>query len=316
MGDPGMAPPQDPPFAVLMFWLYRTELVKGVPPWGSPAAKASFDSSRSSYFNELMVLSKAATLAIWPGLLLFSFVSPLATSARAQNFLLSGNVFGGSDPAFTGALTSLGLTPTYVSPFNYGNADLSGFSAVWLDGFSQFSPGTPGNPGLSAANLVSFMVAGGVVLVQNPGFGSEPLSAYPFGNELSASFTYPPGENTVRPIASAGPINLHLTSAGLSGWNPSSYGILSTIGSFTGVSDNGTANNWVTVVRPVGAGMLVYTEQGLAQRLLADPTDPQALQFVGNVVGLAAVPEPSATALVWSLGLGALLAVRRRSATA
>ena len=262
-----------------------------------------------------MALSKAATLAIWPGLLLFSLVSPLATSARAQNFLLSGNVFGGSDPAFTGALTSLGLTPTYVSPFNYGNTDLSGFSAVWLDGFSQFSPGTPGNPGLSAANLVSFMVAGGVVLVQNLGFGSEPLSAFPFGNELGASFTYPPGENTVRPIASAGPINLHLTSAGLSGWNPSSYGILSTIGSFTGVSDNGTANNWVTVVRPVGAGMLVYTEQGLAQRLLADPTDPQALQFVGNVVGLAAVPEPSATALVWSLGLGALLALLRRSKT-
>ena len=259
-----------------------------------------------------MLSSKSGNQLVRQILILLAGLLPLSGLARAQDVLVSGNALGGSDPAFTGALTSIGVNPTFVSASDYGTVSLAGFKAVWLDGFSQFSPGTAGNPGLSATALVNFMTGGGVVLVQNPGFGSESMTAFPFGSELSAVFTTPPGENTVRLTGSLSPVNAHLTSAGLSGWNPSAYGIFTSAGSFTALSDNGTDGNYLTLVRPVGSGLLVYTQQGIGQRLSADPTDPQALQFLGNVFAQAVVPEPSTIAL-WSIGVGALLVVLRRA---
>jgi hypothetical protein len=235
------------------------------------------------------------------------FVGISGLTSRAQNVLVSGNTFGGDSPQFSAAIDSLGYNYTFVSPANFGATSLSGYSAIWLDGFSQFSPGTPGNPGLSSANLVNFMDAGGVVFVQNPGFGSDSLSSYPFGGGLGAAYTYPPGENTVRLTGPQSPVNANLTGAGLSGWNASAYGYFTSVGSFTGVSDNGTSGNWLTLVRPVGAGELVYTEQGLAQRLEADPTDAQALQMLGNVLGLENIPEPSPGAMLAAGGVAALV---------
>jgi hypothetical protein len=221
---------------------------------------------------------------------------------RAQNVLVSGNTFG--QPSQLSAIDSLGYNYTFVSPANFGSTSLSGYSAIWLDGFSQYSPGTPGNPGLSSTALVNFMNAGGVVFVQNPGFGSDSLASYPFGGELSATFSFPPAENTARITSPQNPVNANLTTAGLSGWNPSAYGYFTTAGSFAGVSDNGTSGNWLTLVRPVGSGELVYTEQGVAQRLEADPSDPQSLQLLRNVLGLENVPEPGSLGLLLAGGAG------------
>lgn len=242
----------------------------------------------------------AATLAFLPA------------EVRAQKVLISGNSFDTSNTELTGPLATLGYELTFTSSFNFGTANLSGYSAVWLDGFSQFSPGTPGNPGLSAASLTSFMNGGGVVLVQNPGFGSESLATYPFGSELSATFNYPPGENTIRIIDPASPVNAFLTGAGLSSWTPASaYGVFASgIGSFTGITDNGTSGNWITVTRQVGAGSLIYTQQGISESLVNQADDTAALQFLRNAVGLAAIPEPNPTMLIFA-GAAALFGWRR-----
>lgn len=252
------------------------------------------------------------SISLWSGLVLVIACEITDTAARGQNVLVSGNTFGAPSPQFNAAIDSLGYNFTFVSPTVFGQTSLSGFSAVWLDGFSQFSPGTPGNPGLSSANLVDFMNAGGVVFVQNPGFGSERLTAYPFGDEFGGVFTYPPGENTVRLTGSGNPINANLTDAGLSDWNASAYGYFTGNGSFTGASDNGTTGNWLTLGRQVGAGELVYTQQGVAQRLEANPSDPQALQLLGNVLNLHQVPEPGTVGLFLS-GAAGFLAWRRIS---
>lgn len=216
----------------------------------------------------------------------FILASP---TVPAQSVLLAGNSL--DSPEFNSALDSLGLTHTAVSPFNYGTTGLNGFHMVWLDGFSQYSPGTPGNPGLSASALTSFMQGGGVVLVQNPGFGSEALAAYPFGDELAATFTFPPGEDTIRITDPANAVNTGLSGSSLSGWTPSAYGIFTgSLGSFSGISDNGSSGNWITLVRPVGAGELIYTQQGISERLAANPADAAALAMVRNI---ASIPEPS-----------------------
>lgn len=230
-----------------------------------------------------------------------------AAPASGARILISGNaMYAGSN--FDSAIQTLGDQVTYVDPQDFGTVDLSGYNMVYLDGFSQFSPGTPGNPGLVAQTLNDFMAAGGSVLVQNPGFGSDALSLYPSGGELSASYTYPPGENTIRITDSSSYLNAGLTDAGLSGWNASAYGIFTDIGSFHGVTDNGTAGDWITIEKGVGAGHLIYTEQGFAQRLSADPSDAQALGFLANATP---VPEP-ATLTVFALALP-FLRRRRRS---
>jgi hypothetical protein len=234
----------------------------------------------------------------WLMLVLGFTTTCLAIQSRAQAVLVSGNSFGGSNTTFTDALNTLGFSYTFVSSVDLGTTSLNGFSAVWLDGFSQYSPGTPGNPGLSAANLTSFMNSGGVVIVQNPGFGSEALPLYPFGNELTAEFNNSPGFDTIQLTAPLHPVNAGLTSSGLSNWGPSAYGrFTGSVGSFTGISDDGTAGEWITLYRAVGAGALIYTQQGLSQRIAATG-DAQALQFLDNAVSLSTVPEPAVTGLL------------------
>src|SRR5580692_6106659 len=87
-------------------------------------------------------------------------------AAFADSILVSGNSMNGNSTLTNNLAELTGDTFTVVAPVNFASTDLSGFSAIWLDGFSEFN---------DLSGLSSFLAAGGTVLVQNPGFGSEPL---------------------------------------------------------------------------------------------------------------------------------------------
>ena len=232
----------------------------------------------------------------------------LPRQTYATNVLISGNSMGTYNTNLTDAISGLGLTAVFVAPSNFASTSLTGFDAVWLDGFSYYGSGNWPN------KLLSFMNAGGNVFVQNPGFGSELLSFYPLGAQLAATFTYPPGEETITIIDAVSPltanhsVNALLTGAGLSNWGASAYGYFPDIGSFVGLTDTGTPGQWVTIMTEVGDGYLVYTQQGVSQYLGSSanpgPTS-DAGRFLDNVVTLShsQVPEP-ATITLLLLGLG------------
>src|SRR5262245_28347532 len=115
----------------------------------------------------------------------------LAPRAYAANILISGNSMDPSNANLTNTLAGLGHQAVFVAPFNFAATSLAGVDAVWLDGFSQYGGGT------WPANLVAFLTAGGNVFVQSPGFGSEPVSMYPLGAQLTSIFTFPPGEDQI-----------------------------------------------------------------------------------------------------------------------
>lgn len=249
---------------------------------------------------------------------LFAMLLLLLASAQSQatNVLISGNAMSQSNSNLVNAVAGLGLQATYVAPSSFVATSLAGFDAVWLDGFSQYGSGT------WPANLVTFMNGGGKVFVQNPGFGSESLPTYPLGAQLAAVFTYPPGQDTISIVDTSSPpganhsVNQGLSNAGLSQWNASAYGYFSNIGGFTGLTNTGTVGQWVTIVSPVGAGYLVYTEQGVSQ-FLGSPGNPgagsDAARFLYNVVtlNLNPVPEPPMLSLfLVGLAVG-MLRVRR-----
>lgn len=198
-----------------------------------------------------------------------------------------------SNTNLTGAIAGLGHTAVFIAPVNFAGTSLAGFDAVWLDGFSQYGAGS------WPANLLAFINTGGNVFVQNPGFGSEAISMYPLGAQLTANFTFPPGEDTISIVDALSPlganhaVNAGLTDAGLSHWGPAAFGYFSDIGGFTGLTNTGTVGQWVTIVTQVGSGYLVYTQQGVSQ-FLSGATNPgpssDAALFLDNVVTLTSVP--------------------------
>ena len=250
-------------------------------------------------------------------LLALAWLMFTAVPSQATKMLVSGNSMGDSNPNLTNTLTGLGLTADFVIPANFAATSLNGYDAVWMDGFSFYGSAN------WSANLMTFMNGGGKLLVQNPGFGSEGMSAYPLGAQLSANFTYPPGKDTISIVDTTSPIganhsvNHGLSGSGLSGWNASAYGIFTSIGGFTGLTDTGTAGQWITIVSPVGAGYVVYTQQGISQ-YLGGSSNPgagsEAALFLKNVVTLSAntVPEPSSVSLfVLGLGLMGFVGIRK-----
>src|SRR4051794_33204572 len=85
----------------------------------------------------------------------------LVSSGFSASVLISGNSMNSSNTTFTDNLAKLtGNTYTFISSQDLPATSLSGYSLVWLDGFSQF-------PDLSS--LATYVNAGGHVLVQNPG---------------------------------------------------------------------------------------------------------------------------------------------------
>lgn len=233
-------------------------------------------------------------------------VLSLAHVAHAGVVLVNGNSMDSSNPIFTTNLAKLsGSTFQFDSPANFASLNLSGFSAVWLDGFSQY---------ISLASLTPYLNAGGTVLVQNPGFGSEPLSAYPMTTGLSATFV---SGDAIRVVNPGHPLNAGLTNANLSGWGQSAFGILGGIPpEWTVLSDTGNPSESITIVRSVGAGTLVYTEQGISQSLSASDlavTSGQ-LTLLNNIISSnisSSAPESSSVAL-FALGLGLAGILRRR----
>lgn len=241
-----------------------------------------------------------------------------AAPSQATKMLVSGNAMSDSSTNLTTVISDLGIQATFVAPYYFASTSLSGFDAVWLDGFSNYGTGTWSD------NLMAFMNGGGKVLVQNPGFGSEGFSSYPLGAQLSAAYTYPPGQNTISivdttsPLGANHPVNQGLSNAGLSNWNTSAYGYFTSIGGFTALSTTGTAGQWISIVNPVGAGYLVYTQQGISQ-YLGGSSNPgsgsNAAVFLNNVVTLSsnnAIPEPDGIGLfVLGLGLVGLMASKK-----
>jgi len=192
-----------------------------------------------------------------------------------------------SNSTLTGNLSQLsGNTYTFVNPSAFAATNLAGFDLVWLDGFSLFS---------NLTSLTPYLNSGGRVLVQNPGFGSEPITQYPHGTGFATSFT---SENSIRILAPGDFMNGGLTNANLSGWGPSAYGFFSTVpAGFTVLSDDGITGEAVTIRFNTGPGLLVYTEQGISQYLRTQSFTAGAapLQFVENMLG---APEPGTSALL------------------
>ena len=201
--------------------------------------------------------------------------------AHCGDVLASGNAFDNSNPAFTANLNKLPHTFAFVASAELGTTDLTGFSMVWLDGFSQFGE-------VPSQALIDFMNDGGTVLVQNPGLGSEPRTQYPFGDEIRFTFTSPDFEETVRILEPDHPLHAGLDDAALSGWGSSALGIFhSQLGSFTALTDNGTDDNWITLVRQVGQGLLIYTQHPIAQHLRDADLAVESGQMVllNNIIG-------------------------------
>lgn len=234
-------------------------------------------------------------------------VLAFANAANAGLILVSGNSMDNSNPIFTTNLAKLSEhTFQFDAPINFASLDLSGFSAVWLDGFSQYT---------SLTSLTPYLNAGGTVLVQNPGFGSEPLTDYPETAGLAATFE---AKNAIRIVNPGHPLNAGLSDANLSGWNQSAAGFFTgALGGFTALSDDGQADEFITLFRKVGAGNLIYTQQLISQSLSASdlPVDSGQLRLLNNILSIsasAAAPEPSAILLIM-VGLGGTAILRRRS---
>lgn len=243
-----------------------------------------------------------------------------ATQASAASILVSGNSMFSGNANLTGAIAGLGHTATFVAPNEFETTSFAGFDAIWLDGFSFYGTGS------WSSNLVTFIQSGGNVLIQSPGFGSETLSFYPLANNLASTFTFPPGDDSIRVVDTTSPaganhgVNAGVTDAGLSNWNVSAAGIFTSIDDFTGVTDSGTDGEWITIVKQVGNGFLVYTQLGVSQFLGSDANpgaSSEAALFLDNVVTLSATSVPEASSLATFLaGIGLVgtfrLATRRR----
>jgi hypothetical protein len=225
----------------------------------------------------------------------------LQITARGAIVLASGNQI---NDGVVPILTAMGHTVTYVSASSFSSASFAGFDAIYLDWNSNFN-------GLNArkTDLLAFVAAGGNLLAEITLVSGNPISHYPLGEELTLGGTH---SNTVRIIDASHPLMDGLSSAGLSNWGSSHHGhYLSDIGSFSGIADTGTDDQWAIITKEVGAGNLIYIslDPSVHIKYGAGPTGPTSPKGVlidnaltlPNNVAIASVPEPLAIAIWFAL---------------
>lgn len=237
-------------------------------------------------FRQWMVLSAGLFLSV--------------AAANAAVIGVAGDGFNLGDPSYKAKLEESGHN--FVQLPNFNASSLQGLDAVWLDGFSAYSLS---GFDLSSTDLQNFVKGGGLLLVQSPGFGFESVSEYPFAENLSV--TTSPSEATIR-IRVADPYLDLVTDPDLSDWTQAgTSGNFTQITGWTGLADNGTDGQWVTISRKVDSGAAVYTFQDIS-RMMFEPKADEALKLLDSIIP---VPEPATFAL-FGVGAVALLARRRR----
>ena len=196
--------------------------------------------------------------------------------------------------AVQGYLTTMGYSSTIVTPSAFGSTSFAGYYAIWLGSESTFTD-------LKArqADLTNFVAAGGILFCEIAvGYGS-PMTNYPFGGKLAIQTGR---GDTVRIVNAGSPVNAGLDDAGLSGWNGSDHTEFTGIGSFSGVTDNGTNGYWVTIIRNLGSGYIVYSGQDVSYHIQngLGPTGAASPKGVllNNILSLVYTPSaPTVTGI-------------------
>jgi hypothetical protein len=224
-----------------------------------------------------------------------------APLVRADNILISGVEM---NPTIQGYLTALGHTSTIVTPGNFGTASFAGYDAIWLGWNSNFS-------GLAArqADLMSFMNAGGNVLAEVTSENFNPVTDYPFGNEIN---TPPPAHLDVARIVNAShPLVAGLTNASLSSWGNSTHGYYTSIGGFTGITDTGDTGEWTLLTREVGVGNLTFSAFDISFHIKngSGPTGPTSAKgiLLDNALTLADNASPVLAVTPTSINFGTVI---------
>jgi hypothetical protein len=227
------------------------------------------------------------------------------SASHAATIGVNGDSFDVTNPAYVAKLQESGHT---VIPLNsFSPTELATLDAVWLDGFSAYDLRGLGFTPENLANINNFVSGGGLLLVQSPGFGFEGAEEYPFASELTV--TTAPSEETIR-IRVEDPYLDLVTDPDLSGWTQAgTSGHFVSITGWTGLADNGTDGDWVTISKNIGSGAAVYTFQDIS-RMMFEPKSQEALNLLNSILP---VPEPSTYALIGAGGaLLAWISARRR----
>jgi len=211
-------------------------------------------------------------------------VTVLPRPPGSRNVLISGSQM---TPTLAGYIEALGHSATLVQSDAWATVSLAGYDAVWLGSESAFAD-------LSSRifDLYDLLDAGGIILaeVTMPG---NPLTDYPFGDELS--FVVNNG-NFVHITAPDHPAVAGLTDGGLSNWDQSWHAYFDSIGSFTGVADTGVSGNWVLLERPFGSGQIAFTSLDISYHIQrgAGPTGPLSPKgiLLNNILTLGITNRP------------------------
>jgi hypothetical protein len=236
-----------------------------------------------------LILLAAAGSLLWGG------------PTEARSVLISGPV--SAQYPVRAMLESMGWTVTQVAPADFGTASFAGYDAIWLNAsISVDANATFAGLAARKQDLMEFVRRGGNLLAEVKGLHStNATSDYPFGEEIMWKWVGGSYGGKVRIVDPLNPVNAGLVNGGLGGWG--FVQVYPEIGSFHGITeDYRTPGAWVTIVKQVGRGHLIYTGQQLALYLVLPGLSPhlappQVQRFVNNAlsyppcdVDTAAVP--------------------------
>src|SRR5262249_8927277 len=157
----------------------------------------------------------------------------------------------------------------------------------------------------------NFIMAGGRVLAES-GLAGNPLSDYPFGEELNAVTNHADNVHILSPFS---PYNAGLTDAGLSNWGESHHALFTTTGTCLPLTTDPDFGDAVTVVKEAGLGSILFTGQDAEYHIIfgfgdTGPNSPKAdlivNAFAPGRVTTARSPEPGSLTLA-GLGIAGLL---------